>query len=72
MGDKGERSQRTRLGIALGKAAGRVIGPYRMDRDSEDHSDCQLYHLVEVQIEPTPTASSDPVANKEGAAEWSA
>jgi hypothetical protein len=45
LGDKGENSQRTRLGIALGKAADRVFGDYRMERAGEDHKERQQYRL---------------------------
>jgi hypothetical protein len=48
LGDKGEASQRTRLGRALGKCRGRVIGDYRIRAEEEDHSHRQRY-----QLEPT-------------------
>jgi putative DNA primase/helicase len=45
LGDKGERSQRTRLGVAMGKAADRVFGEYRIEHGSEDHRGRQQYRL---------------------------
>jgi len=47
VGDKGEKSQRTRLGIALAKAADRVFGEYRIERAGEDHKGRQQYRLHE-------------------------
>jgi hypothetical protein len=46
LGDKGERSQRTRLGVAMGKAADRVFGEYRVERAGEDHKRRQVYRLT--------------------------
>jgi putative DNA primase/helicase len=53
LGDKGERSQRIRMGRALGQAADRVIGEYRLVRAGEDHRQRQQY-----QLSPTQTAKS--------------
>jgi hypothetical protein len=49
LGDKGERSQRTKLGMALSKARDRVIGDYRVVWAQEDNSSRQTYRL-----EPAP------------------
>lgn len=38
LGDKGEASQRIRLGRALGKARDRVVGEYRIHSCEENHS----------------------------------
>jgi hypothetical protein len=45
LGDKGERSQRTRLGRALGKMRERVIGDLCIKDCGEDHSATQKYRL---------------------------
>lgn len=45
LGEKGEASQRIRLGKALGKTRDRVIGEYRILGDEEDHSCRQTYRL---------------------------
>ena len=49
MGDKGERSQRVRLGNALGKMTERVIAGFRIEKVAEDRSGRQLF-----QLEPCP------------------
>jgi hypothetical protein len=49
LGDKGEKSQRTRLGLALGKAADRVFGDYCLERAGEDHKARQQYRLRRLQ-----------------------
>jgi hypothetical protein len=51
LGDKGERSQRTRLGQALRKHADRVVGKYRITCTDPDHKERQQYRLEEM---PTP------------------
>jgi putative DNA primase/helicase len=48
LGDKGEVSQRIRLGRALGKARDRVVGEYRILGGEEDHSCRQTYRLQQV------------------------
>jgi hypothetical protein len=53
LGDKGEKSQRTRLGLALGKAAERVYGDIRLELGHEDHKGRQQYRLRRVQAGPT-------------------
>jgi putative DNA primase/helicase len=70
VGDKGERSQRTRLGVELGRAADRVFGAYRVTRAGTDHKDRQLYQVVEV-APPGPAAPPAPAAPPDEA-EWSA
>jgi hypothetical protein len=55
LGDKGEKSQRTRLGLAMGKAADRVFGEYRIERAQEDHKGRQQYYLRRLQPEQTPS-----------------
>jgi hypothetical protein len=62
LGDKGERSQRTRLGVELGRAADRVFGEFRLERAGQDHKERQLYRLTR------PANSQPPQAE----AEWSA
>jgi hypothetical protein len=45
LGDKGDRSQRTRLGKALGRSADRIFGGYCLERDQEDNCGRQQYRL---------------------------
>jgi hypothetical protein len=40
-----ERSQRTRMGKAMSKAADRVYGDYRIERGQEDYKGRQQYRL---------------------------
>lgn len=62
LGDKGERSQRIRLGIALGKAVDRVLGACRVEQGEDDHKGRQQFRLCRVEEEPTPTAEATPGA----------
>src|SRR5262249_17496217 len=49
LGDKGERSQRVRLGKFMPKMVDRVFGEYRIDRArEEDHKSRQQYRLQPV------------------------
>jgi hypothetical protein len=57
LGDKGETSQRTRLGLALAKARDRVIGAYCLRGGEEDHSCRQTYRL-EPLTRPAPAAAA--------------
>jgi hypothetical protein len=61
LGDKGERSQRTKLGFALAAAVDRVFGDYRVEQGGEDHSKRQQYRLRAVQAneQPQPEQPSD-------------
>jgi putative DNA primase/helicase len=52
LGDKGERSQRTRLGLALSKAADRVVAGYQVEAGEEDHSGRQRYRLRRTDAAP--------------------
>jgi putative DNA primase/helicase len=45
LGEKGEKSQRIRLGKALGKATDRVFGDYRIEGAGQDHKDRLQYRL---------------------------
>jgi hypothetical protein len=45
LGDKEGRAAKTRLGVALTRARGRVIGAYRIIADDEDHSGRKTYRL---------------------------
>lgn len=53
LGDKGEASQRIRLGRALGKVRDRVVAEYRILGGEEDHSCRQTYRL-ECVASPAP------------------
>lgn len=68
LGDKGERSQRTKLGHALVKAADRVYGDYRLERAGEDHSCRQRYRLVPADSTGSPVAPGSEAET----CEWSA
>lgn len=59
LGDKGERSQRIRLGCALGKARDRIVGSYRIHCDEEDHSRRQTYRLQQVASQPRSPEMAD-------------
>jgi hypothetical protein len=63
LGDKEEKSQRTRLGIALSKVRDRVFGEYRIEAAEEDHSGRKQYQLVKVPplANPPTTAASTPL-----------
>jgi hypothetical protein len=50
--DKGERSQRIKLGVALGKAIDRVLGDYRVERGEDDNKGRQQFRLRPVKPEP--------------------
>jgi hypothetical protein len=52
LGDKGERSQRTRLGQALKRKRDQVVGEFKIVAAGEDHSDRQLYRLEQVADQP--------------------
>jgi len=77
LGDKGEKSQRTRLGMQMSKMTDRVFGNYRIERAGEDHCDRQLYRLVAITTEDTVhkaahTPHGGPGNPDEAAGEWSA
>src|SRR5439155_20422245 len=48
LGDKGERSQRTKLGKALGQMRDKVVEGFRISFGKEDHSGRQRYKLQQV------------------------
>jgi putative DNA primase/helicase len=58
LGDKGERSERVRLGKALTKAADRVYGEYRIERAGEDNKQRQLYRLCRLETVPATQVQS--------------
>jgi hypothetical protein len=64
LGDKGERSQRTKLGNTLKRARDSVSGGYRVEYRGDDHADCALYGLV-----PTPDGAQGKQANIDGEGE---
>jgi hypothetical protein len=59
LGDGQERSQRTRLGVQLAKARGRVVGCHRIVAAEEDNSGRKLYHLGPVEAQPPPPAQGE-------------
>jgi hypothetical protein len=50
LGDGGERSQRTRLGKALGRMRDRIIGAYRIANEGEDRKGRRLYRLEPARL----------------------
>jgi hypothetical protein len=66
IGDKGERSQRTRLGKALGKAADRVFDEFRLERAGGDHGNIQHYRLRKMDKPAPPPAADEPAVVDEG------
>ena len=50
LGDGGERSQRTKLGKALGRMRDRIIGPYRIVSEREDGKGRRLYRLEPTEL----------------------
>jgi putative DNA primase/helicase len=78
LGDKGERSQRTRLGQALARVVDRVFGGYRIERDTDrdrdrDHSGRARYRLVPVGTPSHPGAAAgpgEPNGEADGQCEW--
>jgi hypothetical protein len=62
LGDGEERSQRTRLGIQLGKARDRVIGCYRICAADLDNCSRQMYHLTQIVGQHAGAATTPPPA----------
>jgi hypothetical protein len=61
MGSGNERSQRTCLGKALGRAADRVFGALRFERAGLDHKQRQLYRLSSIHgSSPPPQDAPEP------------
>jgi len=58
------RSQRTRLGKALGRYRDRVFGPYRLTACSADHSEISRWRLE--QVSPASARAAVPTAAGEG------
>lgn len=50
-GDRGSSSQRIRLGKALARMRGRVIGHWKIDRDFDSKTKAQMYQLTPVNEE---------------------
>jgi hypothetical protein len=50
LGDGGDRSQRTKLGKALGRMRDRIIGPYRIVSDREDSKGRRVYRLEPAEL----------------------
>jgi hypothetical protein len=69
LGDKSERSQRTRLGHQLSRVVDRVYGGWRIERAGKDNSNRQIYKLVPIRAIGTPTTAATPGAEDEDA-EW--
>jgi hypothetical protein len=66
LGDKGERSQRTRMGVALGKMRGRVVGDHRVVAADEDHSGRRTYRLEAVKQDGGATPKEPPAEGEGG------
>jgi hypothetical protein len=50
LGDGGDRSQRTKLGKALGRMRDRIIGTYRIVSEREDGKGRRLYRLEPTEV----------------------
>jgi hypothetical protein len=72
LGDKGERSQSIRLGVALGKAVDRIYGGYQVTRIEADHRGRQQYRLRQVQAAVNGNVPSVSAEVGEDVQEWSA
>lgn len=74
IGDKGERSQRSRLGRALTRSVDRVFDTHRLTAVGEDHAGCQRYALQPVAAAPAPPGraerAGDPPAAPDGPELW--
>jgi putative DNA primase/helicase len=79
LGDQGERSQRTRLGLALARSVDRVFDVYRLSAAGEDHAGRQQYALQPVASPPPPPTgpetgrdarAGDPPSAPDGPAAW--
>jgi hypothetical protein len=68
LGDREERSQRTRLGWAMRKARDRVCGAYRIEYRGEDNSDRAQYGLTPVESAKSTDAEAPSQAAGDGAA----
>jgi hypothetical protein len=69
LGDKGERSQRTRLGVALGKVVDRVFGEHQLLRIEDDNSGRAQYRLRPVGGQGAGPPTAPPGEDTE---EWTA
>jgi hypothetical protein len=74
LGDGGTRSQRTKLGLALGRMRDRVIGGFRYERVQDDHSGRKRYQLqtIEPVGQTEPPQPSQALQPGEDVGEWSA
>jgi hypothetical protein len=59
LGDKGERSQRIKLGLELPRVVDRVFGEYRIVRGEEDHKKRQQYRLEPSGEKVTPKPAEE-------------
>jgi hypothetical protein len=72
LGDKGEKSQRIRLGLALAKAADRIYGAVRIERAGEDHKARQQYRVRRAQADGPRDDRQPTNPSPEEAGEWTA
>ena len=71
LGDKGDRSQRIKLGLALSKAVDRVFGEFRIEGAGDDHKGRQQYRLTQVGADASAQNGQAPSAEESGdVQEW--
>lgn len=66
LGDRGDRSQKIRLGVALGKQVDRVVGNFRFERRDTDRNGCARFALQELTAETIQSAATF----AEGVQQW--
>ena len=59
LGDKGERSQKIKLGRALGKLNGRFFGEYKVVEAKDTHKKVKCYRIVEAGTEENASENKD-------------
>jgi len=72
LGEGNDKSQRSRLGRALVRAAERVVGGFRLERAKEDHKGRQRYRLEPVAVTDTAGPAASAPEPAEEIREWSA
>ncbi len=71
LGDKGDASQRIRLGRAMSRMTDRVVAGFRIVSAGQDHKERQRYELQPLEAATSPTGDQQP-GGEDGVCEWSA
>jgi hypothetical protein len=58
-GEKGERSERVRVGQRLSQMRGRLLGTYRIEADSDTHKKAVRYRVFKLEETEAPTGERD-------------